>query len=232
MLKFRKIAVTGGLSCGKSSVCRFLKELGACVVSSDDIVHQLLSSDTNLGQKIIQLLGNDIVVDQKIDRSRIAQKVFQDPNLLQALEEILHPAVYKEIEKEYQALFTSSGSISDALVFDKGIAPAISEKKNEVNKVKNLQPPLFFAEVPLLFESKGEKNFDCTIVVMANKEQCLERFKKATHYDLNEYEKRSARQFPLLDKAKRADFVIVNDGTMLELKQKSLELYQQLTNYY
>ncbi|MFI5344439.1 MAG: dephospho-CoA kinase [Chlamydiales bacterium] len=199
MLKFRKIAITGGLSCGKSSVCRFLKELGACVVSSDDIVHQLLSSDTNLEQEVIKLLGTDIVADQKIDRSRVAQIVFQDPNLLEALEEILHPAVYREIEKEYQ---------------------------------KNPQPSLFFAEVPLLFESKGENYFDCTVVVMANKEQCLKRFKQATHYDLYEYEKRSARQFPLQDKAKRADFVIVNDGTILELKQKSQELYQQLTHYY
>ena len=199
MLKLRKIAITGGLSCGKSSVCRFLKELGAHVVSSDDIVHQLLSSDTNLINEVIKLLGTGIIADQRIDRARIAKIVFQDNNLLRALEEILHPAVYSEIEKEYQ-----------------------KQLKN------NPQPPLFFAEVPLLFESQGERYFDCTVVVMANREHCLERFKQATHDDLQEYEKRNARQLPLLDKAKQADFVIVNDGTLLELKQKAIELFQQL----
>lgn len=201
MLKYRKIAITGGLSCGKSSVCRFLKELGAYVVSSDDIVHQLLSSDINLGQEVIKLLGTGIVTDQKIDRSRVAQIVFQNINLLRALEEILHPAVYSEIEREYQ-----------------------EQQKN------NPQPPLFFAEVPLLFESQGERYFDCTVVVMANKEHCLERFTQATHDDLQEFEKRSARQFPLSEKAKLADFVIVNDGSILELKQKCIELFNQLMN--
>ncbi len=57
MLKLKKVAVTGGLSCGKSLVCRILQELGAYVVSADNIVHQLLSSDTNLGQEVIKLLG-------------------------------------------------------------------------------------------------------------------------------------------------------------------------------
>ena len=57
MLKLKKVAVTGGLSCGKSSVCRIFKELGAYVVSADKIVHQLLSPDANLGQKIVQLIG-------------------------------------------------------------------------------------------------------------------------------------------------------------------------------
>ena len=79
------MAVTGGLSCGKSSVCRIFKELGAYVVSADEIVHQLLSPDTNLGQKIISLLGTEIVVNQKLDRSRIAEMYFKNPELLNRL---------------------------------------------------------------------------------------------------------------------------------------------------
>ncbi len=54
MLKLRKVAVTGGLSCGKSSVCRIFKEFGAYVVSADEIVHQLLSPETDLGQEVIR----------------------------------------------------------------------------------------------------------------------------------------------------------------------------------
>src|SRR5262245_18488804 len=102
MLKLRTEAITGGLSCGKSSVCRILKELGAYVVSADKIVHQLLSSDTNLGQEVVSLLGPGLLVNQKLDRSRIAHIVFRDLELVQALEKLVHPAVYRELDSDYQ----------------------------------------------------------------------------------------------------------------------------------
>lgn len=102
MLGLRKVAVTGGLSCGKSSVCRFFKELGCYVVNADEIVHQLLSPQTDVGQQVINLLGNDIVTDGKIDRGIIANKVFNNHALLLSLEKLLHPVVLNEIEKQYQ----------------------------------------------------------------------------------------------------------------------------------
>ena len=104
MLTLKKVAITGGLSCGKSSVCRLFKELGAHVVSADEIVHQLLSSTKRLGQQVIELLGDDIVVDGKIDRNIIAKKVFEDKILLHSLEKLIHPVVLNEIEKQYQQI--------------------------------------------------------------------------------------------------------------------------------
>lgn len=200
MLKLRKVAITGGLSCGKSSVCRFFKELGAYVISSDDIVHHLLSTDANLGQEIIKLLGTGVIANQKLDRSRIAQIVFHDFTLLKALENILHPAVYHEIEKKYQ------------------------QQANQ-----NHPPPLFIAEVPLLFESDGEKYFDYTVVVKANPEVCAERYQKSSGHALQEFEKRMSRQLPTSEKAGRADYVIENNGSLEELKQNTVELFQKLT---
>lgn len=102
MLGLLKVAVTGGLSCGKTTVCQFLKELGAYVVSSDAIVHQLLSPDTKLGKKVVSLLGT-------LDRRKIAEIVFQDHDLLKKLEHLLHPVVQEEIDKEY-ALAKSKGA--------------------------------------------------------------------------------------------------------------------------
>lgn len=123
MLILKKVAVTGGLSCGKSSVCRFFKELGASVVSADEIVHQLLSPEAPVGQKVIKLIGPDIVVKGQIDRSKIAKKVFNNSKLLRSLEKILHPAAVDEMEKQYQQA-----------------------------KVQG-KTPLFVAEIPLLFEA-------------------------------------------------------------------------------
>ena len=98
MLKSKKIAITGNLASGKSTVCQFFKEQGAYVVSSDEIVHQLLSPETNIGKKVIALLGKDIVVEDRLNREAIAKIVFRDRQLLLRLEELLHPEVQKEIE--------------------------------------------------------------------------------------------------------------------------------------
>lgn len=188
MLTLNKAAVTGGLSCGKSSVCRFFKEFGAYVVSADEIVHQLLSPNTNLGRKVLDLLGPDIITDQKIDRSAIAKKVFNQPELLQSLEKILHPAVREELERQYQQVQASQSN------------------------------PLFIAEIPLLFETGSDKYYDFTIAVLSDSEKCIERFQKTTGYGRDEYELRMARQLKPIEKAYKADYVIENNGTMDDLR--------------
>lgn len=199
MLKLRKVAITGGLSCGKSSVCRVFEGFGAYVISADKIVHQLLSIDTNLGQEIIQLLGSYIVVNKQIDRSRIAQVVFRNPELLKRLEDILHPAVYEEIENDYQ-------------------------RQQRLTQ----GPPLFVAEIPLLFETGGEKFYDYTVAVVANPELCLERFLKTVSRNKKEFGLRSARQLPQMEKAIRADYVLMNSGSLSDLEETSRELYDEL----
>lgn len=201
MLKLRKIAVTGGLSCGKSTVCQILKDLGAYVVSADEIVHQLLSSDSTLSQDVVTLLGKDVLVNGKIDRARIAECVFMSPDLLQKLENLLHPAVYREIENEYQK-----------------------------QEQEDPSPTLFIAEIPLLFETGAEKNYNKTIAVVADPTLCLQRFMTATEYDREQYQQRMERQLPQRQKALLADYVIMNSGTMAQLQDTLKELYQELTN--
>ena len=102
MLKLKKIAVTGGISSGKSTFCQYLKELGAETINADTVVHRLLSPNTILGLQVIDLLGPDIVKDDRIDRSIVASKVFSDYKLLDQLEGLLHPAVFRETERLYQ----------------------------------------------------------------------------------------------------------------------------------
>lgn len=200
MLNLRKIAVTGGLSCGKSSVCRFFKELGAYVVSSDEIVHRLLSPNTNLGQQVIRLLGDDIIVNGQIDRSIIADKVFNNSVLLLSLEKLLHPAVLSEIEKQYQQI------------------------KNRADI------PLFVAEVPLLYEISGEKNFDNVVTVWSEPELCRKRFTETTGNKDDEYDRRMARQLSPEEKIKRADFVIRNCGSMEDMRNAVVTIFNKINS--
>lgn len=147
MLKLQKIALTGGLGCGKSTVCRILKELGAYVVDADEIVHEELASNNALINDIINLLGVDVMAQDKLDRHKIAQKVFQNPKLLSQLERLVHPIVFKKIEKTYE------------------------------NVAKEPKFPIFVAEIPLFFEAEDLPKFDHVIVVTANETVCKQRTK-------------------------------------------------------
>lgn len=199
MLTLRKIAVTGGISCGKSSVCHFLKEFGAYVVSSDEIVHQLLSPNTTLGQQIISLIGSDVVVNQQIDRSQIAKKVFSQSQLLYLLEQLLHPRVKEEIEKRY------------------------------IEVCQKHSTPLFVVEIPLLFEIGAENFFDDTIAVFAEQKICQQRFMQKTGYSQEEYTQRAKRQLSPEEKARRANYVIINNGSLPELQMAVAKLFNSIT---
>jgi dephospho-CoA kinase len=106
MLVLKKLAVTGGLSCGKTTVCKIFESLGAYYVSADELVHQLLSPKTKIGKKIIDLLGPEIINGDQFDRAKIAEKVFSQKDKLYALEQILHPAVIDEIKNTFEKIKT------------------------------------------------------------------------------------------------------------------------------
>ncbi|MFZ0566008.1 MAG: dephospho-CoA kinase [Chlamydiales bacterium] len=190
MLRLKKVAVTGSISSGKTTVCRILQKLGAYVISADEIVHQLLTPTTDLGKEIIALLGDDLVVGEKLNREAIAQKVFRDPSLLKKLEKRIHPEVQKVIETQYQQI----------------------SKKNYPVFVAEI--PLFF-ESSLFFES----DYDIKIFVYADEERRKQRFTKATHYGKDEFDRRQKRLIPDEQKKARADIVIENNGSFESLQQ-------------
>jgi dephospho-CoA kinase len=141
MLKLKKIAVTGQVASGKSTVCKYFKQLDAFVVDADKLAHNLLSSKTPVGQKIIKFLGNDIIDAGEVSRKKIADKVFKDPQKLKKLEAIIHPLVFEEIENLYK----------------------IASKEEKYL--------FFVVEIPLLFETNQEKFYDFVIVVTTEKKR-------------------------------------------------------------
>ena len=100
MLILRKIAVTGGLSCGKTTVCQLFQKKGAYIVNADAIVHQLFSPQSPIKKQLIELLGEEIFQDAQVDTAKVAAKVFSNKEILAALEARLHPKVIEEIEKQ------------------------------------------------------------------------------------------------------------------------------------
>jgi dephospho-CoA kinase len=132
------LAVTGGIGAGKSTVLASFARQGAAVVSSDEIVHELLRRP-ELRAAVVERLGNGVVApDGELDRGAIGSVVFDDAEALRWLESLLHPLV----SAEYLAWREALAALP--------------------------QPPrVCVTEVPLLYEAGSERYFDRVVVVTA-----------------------------------------------------------------
>lgn len=199
MLTLKKVAVTGGLASGKSTVTSVFHKLGAFIVSADQIVHHFLSKESPLSKQVVALLGTEILAGVSIDKKKVAERVFNDADLLHKLEALIHPYVAQEIAKSWQ-------------------------------DVKESQKyPLFVAEVPLLFEAHQEPFYDVVVAVTSPLALCIKRFCDSTGYGKEEYMRRASFQLKPAVKAKRANFIIENQGSLKALEEKATSLFYLLS---
>jgi dephospho-CoA kinase len=90
------IGLTGGIAAGKSESLAVFKRLGAATISSDAVVHELLDSEPLLG-RLTERWGDEVAPDGRIDRTKIGEIVFADPEQLKWLEAQIHPLVGERI---------------------------------------------------------------------------------------------------------------------------------------
>jgi dephospho-CoA kinase len=141
------VAVTGGIGAGKSEALKAFARHGAAVVSSDEIVHELLRSDPEVHEQVRDRWGESVFDPEGgIDRARVADIVFADRRELEWLEALLHPRVVAT----YLAWRERLAGLDDP-------------------------PAVCVTEVPLLFEVEGEKRFDAVVVVTASPEVRVSR---------------------------------------------------------
>jgi dephospho-CoA kinase len=96
----RLIGLTGGIGSGKSTVSASLARRGAVVVDADAIVHELQRPGTPVFEEMVERFGRTILAeDGGLDRSAVAEVVFSDKEALDALNAIVHPRVFEEIQR-------------------------------------------------------------------------------------------------------------------------------------
>jgi dephospho-CoA kinase len=132
------VAITGGIGAGKSEALRSFARHGAAVVSSDEIVHELLRHD-EVKDAVVERLGPGVLAaDGSLDRAAMAALVFADPEALAKLEGLLHPLV----SAEYLRWRDQLAGLPDA-------------------------PRVCATEVPLLYEVGSDAHFDKVVVITA-----------------------------------------------------------------
>lgn len=90
------IGLTGGIAAGKSESLAAFERLGAATISSDAVVHELLDSEPLLG-RLTERWGEDVAPEGRIDRTKVGEIVFADPDELAWLEGQIHPLVGERI---------------------------------------------------------------------------------------------------------------------------------------
>ena len=113
------IGITGGIGSGKSTVSKFIEELGFPVYDSDFWAKELVNIDENLKSRIIELLGEESYDENgKYNRKFVAEKVFDHQELLLKLNQIIHPAVKIHFENWVNAQTAEFVFKETALLFE------------------------------------------------------------------------------------------------------------------
>jgi dephospho-CoA kinase len=194
-----KVAVTGGIGTGKSTVLAQFAELGAPIVDADDLVHEALRAGSPAAAEVRARFGEPVMAASgDVDRARLGALVFQDARARRDLEAILHPAVYRAIEAWIRALETGGARIA-------------------------------VAEIPLLFETGHERDFDCVVVTACDGEEQVRRTVGRSGTGEADARRRIAAQWPLADKVRRADFVIRTDGPLESTREAARAVWQELS---
>ena len=99
----KKIGLTGGIGSGKSTVAGFMTELGAVVIDADKIGHEAFESGTELWHEVVAAFGKEILaLTGEIDREKLGETVFGNPDSLARLNRIMHPAMYDMVKGQIE----------------------------------------------------------------------------------------------------------------------------------
>ena len=192
----KKIAITGGIGSGKSTVSEIIRKMGYVVVSADKVYSELLLNE-DFVKEICELMNiSPIEKDGRItiDRKALSALVFSDKTQLSRLNDFTHPRIMDEIFRRSEGV-----------------------------------EPLFFAEVPLLFERGYETEFDNVFIVRRRLDLRLSETMKRDGKTEAEVRKVIDNQFDYEgNKSGYKSIIIENNGTIQELETEVLEAVKRL----
>jgi dephospho-CoA kinase len=151
-MKKLKVAVTGGIGSGKTSLCSLFAGLGYTVLSSDTVAKEIMIQNAGVKKQIIKNFGSESYIDGKLNKEYLAKKVFSNPEKTELINSIVHPAAIKEMElrisKEFlkkDIVFVESALVYEAKIhknFDYVILVAAGDEEKTARVVKrdNVKP--------------------------------------------------------------------------------------------
>ena len=193
---FVRVALTGGIATGKSyCLARFAAE-GAPTIDADELARHAVAPGTAGFSQVVSRFGTSVLKsDGSLDRDALGSLVFGDPDARRALEAIVHPVVYNAIERWFDGVGHAGHSTAA------------------------------IADIPLLFDTGREGDFDIVIVAACPPEIQRARLIARNGLTAGEADRRISSQLPIGAKRDRADFVIDTSGTTADTDRQVREIW-------
>jgi len=193
------VAVTGGMGSGQSTVSSYFEEWGCMVLNADNEAKRVIQKNAALRSDLRRTFGNDIFFrNRKLNTKRLAEIAFSDELQTRRLNQLVHPRMVESIIEKM-------------------------EKARFSGKY-----PIIIVDAALIYEISIERNFDYVIVVSAPVSIRQKRVFERDNISRNSFNDRISKQIKLEEKAKWADYVIQNKGTLDELKKNSRDVFSML----
>ena len=196
-----RVGLTGGVACGKSTIAAMMVKRDAHFLQADGLAHQLYEPGAATYDEVVRRFGREILNDDgTINRTKLANAVF--PDRIDELNVVIHPEVMKR-QNRWMAEVERQDPHGVAVV-----------------------------EAALLIEAGALKDFDRVIVVTCDVERKVENFAQRANVPLEEARfevaRRSAAQFTDQEKARHADYIVENSGSLEDTEQQVERIWQEL----
>ena len=178
------IGLTGGIGSGKSTLAASLRELGYPTYDTDAHAKQIILTNPMVRSQVELLFGSEVLEGDVYHTHLVAKQVFHNPDLLDKLNHIVHPAVAFDVQEW---------------------------ERDEVRR--HPQQPFCFVESAILYPSGFDKLCARVVVVTAPEDVRIQRVLERDHTSIDKVQARIRAQESAID-VNRADLVIHNDGTV------------------
>jgi len=194
------IGLTGGIGSGKSTVSRFLEELGAVTIDADKVGHEAFKPGTETWREVVAAFGKEILnPDGEIDRQKLGKIVFSDSQALARLNQIVHPRIYALVKAKIEDYRRWGVVVLEAPLLLEVGRPSLADEVDEV------------------------------WVTVAPEAVVLKRLEKKTGLSQAQSRARIRSQLPSKERLKHADVVIDTDCRLDELKARVEKLWRRLS---
>ncbi len=193
------VGLTGGIASGKSMVSGILRSLGACIIDTDVIAHELIMPGLPAWQEIVGQFGQGILLeDRRINRPLLGRIIFRDPAKRAVLNSILHPRIFEEVERQRKGIERKS---PDAIVI---------------------------LDAALLIETGAHEHVDAVILVQVSEDLQIKRLMERNRFTREEAIERIKAQASLEEKKRYAGYIIDASKSPEDVELQTMEIFKKL----
>lgn len=200
-MKHKKIALTGGIATGKTTVAKRFRELGAIILDADDYARRVVEPGSPSAAALRDVIGHDFFhADGTLKRRELRERIIEDPALRDRLDAVLHPFILRAMWTEW-----------------------------ERQRALNPESVVIF-DIPLLFEGGFDRDFDLIILVFTSPDVQAERLAARDRLSLADARRTLSIQFPIECKKELSDFVIENTGNLADTLEQTDAIWEKLAH--